>query len=120
MNKYFTRVILLISTIIISAKAYAYDFMVDSMYFNIESIDEMTCAITYGDKEYTGELVIPEKVTYKGRTLTVTTIESEAFSGCSGLTSINIPNSVTTIGLNICNSCRELIIGNGIKNFPIP
>ena len=33
MNKYFTRVILLISTIIISAKAYAYDFMVDSMYF---------------------------------------------------------------------------------------
>ena len=99
MNKYFTRVILLISTIIISAKAYAYDFMVDSMYFNIESIDEMTCAITYGDKEYTGELVIPEKVTYKGRTLTVTTIESEAFSGCSGLTSINIPNFVTTIGL---------------------
>ena len=131
MNKKFTRVMLLVPTIILSAKAYAYDFMVDSMYFNIVSIEEMTCAITYGDSysnTYVGELVIPEKVTYNGRTLTVTeidriggdsltsvsipntvtTIGFSAFSGCSGLTSINIPNSVTTIEDRAFSGCSGL------------
>lgn len=131
MNKKFTRVMLLIPTIILSAKAYAYDFMVDSMYFNIVSIEEMTCAITYGDSysnTYAGELIIPEKVTYNGRTLTVTeidriggdsltsvsipntvtTIGLYAFGDCSGLTSINIPNSVTTIESDAFSGCSGL------------
>ena len=38
----------------------------------------------------------------------VTTIGKDAFSGCSGLTSINIPNSVTSIGSGAFSNCSGL------------
>ena len=48
--------------------------------------------------EYSGNVVIPESVTYNGNTYPVTSIGSSAFYYCSGLTSVTIPNSLTSIG----------------------
>jgi hypothetical protein len=50
------------------------------------------------DEEYTGSVIIPSAVNYNGVTYSVTSIGDGAFDGCTGLTSIVIPNSVTTIG----------------------
>ena len=50
----------------------------------------------------------------------VTRIGSDAFEGCSGLTSITIPNSVTSIGgyaFNDCSSLTSIIVGNGVKDL---
>ena len=55
--------------------------------------------------EYTGNVVIPESVEYNGITYPVTSIGSDAFSSCSGLTSVTIPNSVTSIGRSAFFSC---------------
>jgi hypothetical protein len=54
--------------------------------------------VTSGSSKYSGNVVIPESVTYNGNTYSVTSIGEHAFYGYSGLTSVTIPNSVTSIG----------------------
>ena len=61
---------------------------------------------SYG--EYSGNVVIPEDVTYMNRTRKVTSIGYRAFRSCSGLTSVTIPNSVTSIGGSAFYSCSGL------------
>lgn len=75
----------------------AYDFTVDGIYYNIMLLDDLTCGVTFGDGGYSGDFVIPEKVTYDSKTFTVVTIIDYAFNG-STMTSVTIPNSVTSIG----------------------
>lgn len=55
-----------------------------------------------------GDVVIPETVTYNGQNYTVTSISAGAFRGCSGLTSVTISNTVTSIGNQAFYSCRGL------------
>ena len=67
------------------------------------------------------DIVIPDSVTeigngafrYSGLVTvtipdTVTTIEEDAFSGCTGLTSVMVPNSVTDMGTGIFANCTSL------------
>ena len=58
--------------------------------------------------EYTGNVVIPESVDYDGKTFSVTGIDMEAFNLCTGLTSVTIPKSVTTIGERAFMGCTGL------------
>ena len=52
---------------------------------------------------------------------TVTSISTEAFYGCSGLTTIDIPNSVTKIDYGVfygCSDLKSIIIPNSVKQLP--
>ena len=55
--------------------------------------------------KYTGSVVIPSTVTFYNVTYNVTSIGNGAFGGCSGLTSITIPNSVESIENEAFGNC---------------
>ena len=55
-----------------------------------------------------GDVVIPSSVEHNNVTYSVTSIGNEAFNGCSGLTSVSIPNSVTSIRSRAFNGCSGL------------
>lgn len=57
--------------------------------------------------EYTGSVVISSTVTFEDVTYNVTSIESYAFQGCH-ITSVTIPNSVTSIGIKAFYYCKDL------------
>ena len=66
---------------------------------------------------YSGDIVIPQTVTYCDSTYVVNGIGDDAFNQCSSLTSISIPNSVTSIGDHAFDNCTGLTsvsIGSGL------
>ena len=120
MNK--QAIITILFTVFISidgTKAFAQDIEVVnadgvSIYYNWIN-DNKELAVTYLGSSYTaypnrysGNLVIPESVVYEGNTYSVTSIGNDAFTYCSGLTSVIIPYSVTSIGDNVFEYCRSL------------
>lgn len=54
---------------------------------------------------YSGDVVIPSSFNYQGITYNVTSIGRSAFSECRGLTSVTIPDSVTSIESNTFACC---------------
>lgn len=61
-----------------------------------------------GYEKPSGDLIIPETVTYEGETYIVTKISNDAFEWCQELTSVTIPNSITEIGENAFWGCTGL------------
>ena len=87
----------------------AQDVEIDGIYYNLNSSgDTKTAEVTQNPNRYSGDIVIPETVTYNDVTYSVTSIGNSAFLGCSGLTSVTIPNSVTSIGNSAFLSCSGL------------
>ena len=105
----------------------AEDFSIGGIYYNITSKEDKTVKVTckgsnYSSvyNEYTGDVTIPEKVTYNGISYSVTSIGEEAFGGCSGLTGLEIPNSVTSIGNSAfynCSGLTSIVIPNSVTSI---
>ena len=93
--------------------ALAYDFKVGGLCYNKNS-DGNSVTVTYQSiyspsySNLSGALTIPPTVLYSNKTYAVTAIGNSAFSGCTGLTSVNIPNSVTAIGNSAFSGCTGL------------
>ena len=110
----------------IGSKAYAYDIAVENsdgvtIYYNyINNGTELEVTSGGYSGGYSGNINIPETVTYMNRTRSVTSIGRYAFRVCSSLTSVTIGNSVTTIGSSAFEYCRGLTsvtIGNSVTSI---
>ena len=118
MRKLFSILVALFATM----SLLAHDFEIDKIYYNI--LSDTTVEVTYGGDSYwetysADTIIIPSVVTYNGTSYSVVRIGSLAFYSCN-ISSITIPNSITSIGHNAFRYCRSLttlIIPNGLESI---
>lgn len=118
-----------IAVLLCSVVVNAHDFVVDGIYYNITSAENLIVSVTYrGDyvnsysDEYSGNVAIPEKVIYQEKTYNVTSIGRGAFLECSSLISITIPNGVTSIEAGAfwgCSSLTSITIPNSVTSIGV-
>ena len=119
--------------------AFAYDFASKCstgqwLYYNITDATNHYVELTYPSPDSafpyagnpyilpSGDITIPESVTYNGVNYTVTAIGARALYGCDGLIgSLIIPNSVTSIGERAFYDCDgftgQLTIPNSVTSI---
>ena len=120
MKKLIVFLFSLILSVVFSTSALAYDVKIDGIYYNLNSEGKTAEVTVNWNDRYSGEVVIPSSITSEEKEYTVTSIGRSAFLGCSGLTSVTIPNSVTSIGdfaFLGCSSLTSVTIGNSVTSI---
>ena len=92
MRKIFTFILALTASV---GTMFAEDVKIGDLYYYLGS--GASVLPLPNDEHYTGDIVIPATVEDNSITYDVISISSRAFQDCTGLTSIEIPNSVTDI-----------------------
>ena len=114
------RNLLFILVALLPVVASAYDAKIDGIYYNFSEGNAVVTRNNIDAGSYSGDVSIPESVTYNGNTYSVTSIDIGAFGYSSKLTSVNIPESVTNIGSSAFVACSALIsvtIPNGVTSI---
>ena len=92
----------------VASVASAYNAEIDGIYYNFSGSNATVTYKTTSYNSYSGDIVIPEAVTYNETIYSVTSIGDDAFYGCTGLISITIPEGVTSIGNYAFYACSGL------------
>ena len=126
LNLTLRAILLFLILVITSYAAFAYDFVVKGIYYNINgdevtvtymrhytehSVSDYYTIYDYYENDNIGDVIIPEFVTFNGKTYTVTAIGDYAFYdryATTALTSISIPKTVVSIGNSAFRNCAGL------------
>ena len=98
--------------------AKAEEVTIDGIKYDVVTKAKQATVIQGGN--YSGDIVIPSEITYNDVVCSVTSIGRSAFRGCTGLTSIIIPNSVISIGdgaFGWCSGLKSVVIGNSVTSI---
>ncbi len=102
------RTLLLISAGLLPLIALAYDVKINGIFYNFTANEAEVTSSNDNTTNYSGSVVIPESVTYGGKTYSVTSIGISAFAKSSNMISVTIPESVTKIGGSAFLGCSSL------------
>ena len=100
-------------TLFVASSVWAQRFEVDGIYYYVIDGGVEVTYTSYSGNNYSGSVTIPSTVTYNGITYSVTRIGLLAFADCDNLTSVTIPNSVTSIA-------SEAFLGTNLTSISIP
>ena len=109
------KILFLLICMCIPWSAWAEAIEIDGIYYNLVEKAKQA-EVTYGPDgggAYTGDIVIPESIEYNGNSYAVTSIAKNAFQ-YSSISSIEIPNSITSIGDD------AFFNSNGLTSVTIP
>ena len=114
--------LLLLVMILLPLVASANPVEIDGIYYNlITKGGNFAAEVTnISDGYYTGNVVLPESITYENNEYCVTRIGDVAFRKCTDLISITIPNSVTSIGeaaFQWCTGLTSITIPNSVTSI---
>ena len=104
----------IVSTEVLNGEDYTNVYIVttftDSIKLAFRLLEDNTLAVykILNEKDFKCNVCIPKSIDYNGVEYLITGIWDEAFYGCSGLTSVTIPNSVNIIGNSAFYGCTGL------------
>lgn len=121
---YFKHFLLVVLAFMCNAIVCGHDFEVDGIFYNINGDEAIVTfkgesSRDYSD-EYRGDVILPENVTFEGKTYPVTTIGRYAFDLNYNIKSITIPNSVKKIeelAFQKCSGLTELHLPNSVTHI---
>ena len=124
MKKY----VMLGCAVVLSVMAFAHDFEVDGFYYTRQSANTVNISFKGSNYSssmaYSGDVVVPDQVEFDGVTYTVVGVDDGTFNYCRELTSVVLPNTVTTLGnyvFSYDNNLTSIILGSpssiGNNNF---
>ena len=108
------KTILLAVALFSSSMVHAFDFFALNeddviIYYSILSSQERTVKVSRGAPQCYSDVVrIPERVSYNSVEFQVVGIDHNAFNMCFDLTSVEIPETVTSIGQSAFSNCHNL------------
>ena len=114
------RALFLSLAVLLSLPMLAVEVEIDGINYDLNVETKESAVRSKSSGKYSGEIVIPESVEHEGVTHSVTGIGNGAFDGCSGLTSVTIPNSVTSIGESAfygCSGLTSVTIPNSVESI---
>lgn len=101
-----TRLFTLLLSLLCTGIVHAQVFESDGLRFEITSFENHEVSVSSGSGKE--QIIIPSKVEYNGEQFTVTGIKDYAFS--RSLSSISLPESLTSIGSNAFYGCYSLTL----------
>ena len=104
------RVLFFITFLTFALVSWAYDIKVGGIYYSVNA-QKKTAGVTSEElyhSSYSGKIVIPSSIMFKGVSLKVTSIGAMSFQNCDKLLSVTIPNTVKYIGDKAFDGCKNL------------
>ena len=103
-NSFKNFIIMVVMLVMTASSVFAE--VIDGFRYKLDTKTKTATLLPRTNGYYSGDIVIPEKIKGNdGELYTVVALGGGSFSGCTGLTSITIPSSVTTLEDNSFWNC---------------